>query len=437
MPDKAAATPAAIPCCPELEPCDACDVLDFTYRLPFRPLVQAEGVRARVPVEVTLRFRYERCPGPLAMGELAYTTTLLPGEQVRLFTSDRHSRFSFDSASKLAYRHERLAEESFYTMGFARSVSDLSVLETSERTASSHESETSASASTGLLGAIFGGGSVSGSSHNAQSASTFARSLTQHAQSASSHVEAGTRAASSVSVGEVSSRAHSEGESEDHFESASRVFANPNRCHALTFFFYRINKCQTVRFRLVGVDRRVDDPAAPTGVVQNPPPPATGVSAIPTGVVATAKERLEVERQGRASVAESQVEGTRFASATLAGRSVAAAVVAPEPLAPGVVRAALAEVDKELAGEGLLDKAGNLSPAAQERFGWERQISLPTPGLLVKGCLDDCDICEDELREEIRLDLERKQLENKLLARQIELLDKAQEYRCCPEGEPV
>jgi hypothetical protein len=27
------------------------------------------------------------------------------------------------------------------------------------------------------------------------------------------------------------------------------------------------------------------------------------------------------------------------------------------------------------------------------------------------------------------------ELENKLLARKIELLDKAQEYRCCPAGE--
>lgn len=33
------------------------------------------------------------------------------------------------------------------------------------------------------------------------------------------------------------------------------------------------------------------------------------------------------------------------------------------------------------------------------------------------------------------LDLERKALENQLLKRQIDLLDKAQEYRCCPAGE--
>ena len=41
-------------------------------------------------------------------------------------------------------------------------------------------------------------------------------------------------------------------------------------------------------------------------------------------------------------------------------------------------------------------------------------------------------VCEPELSREIELDLERKHLENELLKRRIELLDKEQEYRCCP-----
>jgi hypothetical protein len=46
-------------------------------------------------------------------------------------------------------------------------------------------------------------------------------------------------------------------------------------------------------------------------------------------------------------------------------------------------------------------------------------------------------ICEPNLEREIQLDLDRKGLENKLLQRQIELLDKSQEYRCCPAGSVV
>ena len=32
---KSPAGIAAIDCCPPLEPCDVCDYLDFTFRLPF------------------------------------------------------------------------------------------------------------------------------------------------------------------------------------------------------------------------------------------------------------------------------------------------------------------------------------------------------------------------------------------------------------------
>ena len=44
----------------------------------------------------------------------------------------------------------------------------------------------------------------------------------------------------------------------------------------------------------------------------------------------------------------------------------------------------------------------------------------------------DCDICEASLSKEIELDLERKELENQRLKREIELMEKDQEHRCCP-----
>jgi hypothetical protein len=51
--------------------------------------------------------------------------------------------------------------------------------------------------------------------------------------------------------------------------------------------------------------------------------------------------------------------------------------------------------------------------------------------------LDECNICEPELMREIELDIEHKKLENEFLKRQTELLEKSQEYRCCPsESNP-
>jgi hypothetical protein len=434
MADKEKGDVAKLECCPPLVECDPCDYLDFWFRLPFRPVVGAANERRPVPVEVRLHFRLVRCAGPLALGDILYSTTLLPGEQVRLFTSDRHSRFSFDSESSLAYRNHTTSEESYYMAGMANAVNNISVNENASTTSESHNSSISGGGGLGIdLGFVSLGGSVSGSSYDASSASTFARNLTQHADSSSRHVEVGTRAASHTSVGEVHSRTHTEGESEDQYESASRVFTNPNHCHALTFLFYKLNKCQRIRWELVGIERRVIDPAAPTGVELNNPPPATGVGVIPSSVLATAKVRLEAERRGRVSAAEEFGD----TAAGLRARAFASAVsVAAEPISASTRQAALEAVDKELVSEKLLTAVGGeVSPQAQKLFGWEREIALPTAGVIVKGCLDDCDVCEPSLDREIKLDLDRKELENELLKKQIELLEKSQEYRCCPEGE--
>ncbi|MBP7687714.1 MAG: hypothetical protein KA765_07395 [Thermoflexales bacterium] len=425
-------------CCPVLEDVKQCDVMDFRYRLPFRPRLAGDLARQNIRVEVVLRFRLERCPGPLTKGDLAYTTTLLPGEQVRLFTSDRRSRFTFDSESKVSYRNQSMSTESYYMAGMAQSMSNLSVLDQSKATSDFSESSFGGGAGGGfsLFGLVSFGGSVSGSSHNAHSASTFVRSLSQHAESSSRHVETGTHAANSISIGEVESRTHTEGESQDHFESASRVFKNPNQCHALTFYFFRINKSQTVRWTLEAIERHVIDAAAPTGVDLNPPTSAGGVSATPIGILATAKDRIEVEQRARASVLAAQrefltegVNRTAFAANAFAAADQGA-------LPANAVKAALAAVDKELAAAGLLDpKTGEVSQEAKRLYGWERTIVLPTPGVMVKGCLDECEVCEPNLDKAIQLDLERKQLENELLKKKIELLEKSQEYRCCAHEE--
>jgi hypothetical protein len=423
-------------CCPVLENVTQCDVLDFRYRLPFRPRLVGDLARQNIRVEVVLRFRMERCPGPLTQGDLAYTTTLLPGEQVRLFTSDRRSRFTFDSESKVSYRNQSMSTESYYMAGMAQSMSNLSILDQSKATSDFSESSFGGGAGGGfsLFGLVSFGGSVSGSSHNAHSVNTFVRSLSQHAESSSRHVETGTHAANSISIGEVESRTHTEGESQDHFESASRVFKNPNQCHALTFYFFRINKSQTVRWTLESIERHVIDAAAPTSVDLNPPTAAGGVSATPIGILATAKDRIEIEQRARAAVlANAQVQEATFASRAAFAGAVAVDLAA---LPANAVKAALAAVDKELAAAGLLDlKTGEVTEKAKRLYSWERTIVLPTPGVMVKGCLDECDTCEPALDKSIQLDLERKQLENELLKKKIELLAQSQEYRCCPADE--
>lgn len=413
-----------VECCPPLDRGPLCDVLDFRYRLPWR----AGDVR----VNVILHFRLERCSGPMALGDLAYSTTLFPGERVRLFTSDRHTRWTYDSASELAYRHETTSEESFYSWGMARSLSDLNVSESGSVSKKYDEDWSSGGGGLSVdIGIISIGGGGGGGSYDAESTSQFAHNLTRHAESSSSYVAAAVRAQSSTSVGEVQTRNHAEGESESHLESSSRTFGNPNRCHAVTYFFYKIMKKQTVRFSLVAIQRAVADPTAPTTPSPTVSPDLTGRVAVrPQAVLATSQNRLEVERMAREAAVEREQASLASKGAILQAVSLRSVSAQAVPVAAR--QAALKAVDADLTRAGLLDAKGNPSAKIVAELSWEREEWLPTPGLLVKGCLDSCSTCEPSLQKAIALELEREALENKLLERRIELLDKAQEYRCCP-----
>jgi hypothetical protein len=436
-----AAKLSELECCPELRQQPVCDTLNLRYRLPFRPQVGDDNQRI-ITVEVVLHFILERCSGPLIIGDPVYSTTLLPGEQVRLFTSDRHTRWSYDSESSLAYRHTTTSVESFFTAGMAQAMSDLTINESGSSVSSYEESwaEGGGGANFSLFGIIEIGGGGGGGSYDSQSMHAFSHSLSKHAESASRYVASSVRAKSTASIGEVERRTHAEGESEAHYESASRIFRNPNKCRAVTYLFYQINKLQHIRFKLTAIERRIEDPAAPTGAYQRVPLDTTGrLTVLPQSIPATDKNRLEIEKMARTSAVERRQAVTSAAGLTpsifpyTTMLSPTAVAIARMPISTPLRNAALAAVDNDLTTAGILDpKTGNLTDKIVAELSFEREEVLPTPGVLVKGCLDQCETCEPALQKEIELDLERKQLENEMLKRQIELLEKSQEYRCCP-----
>jgi hypothetical protein len=399
----------------------------------------ATGRQVTVTVEVILHTRLTRCPGPLSLGDPVHSMTLLPGEKVKLFTSDRRTRFTFDSETKVSYRNEQISEDRYFLSAMQSSMSDLSVTDSDH--ASNSESgkwdfHGDASGSIGFLSAS--ADTNARGSHSGSSTSDFLRQLHTHATASANQSVQATHVASSVSIGEVASRTHTQGESEDQFESSSREFVNPNHCHAVTFFFYRLNKKQTVTITLEAIERRVDDPAAPTKVALNPPVSRGQISVVPTVVLATQKDRVAVEQVGRDSVAAQEAHAfgaSSVSGATAAAFSALATQIVTEPLPAAVRQAALDQVDKDLVAAGLLTAVGGVvSPAAQTNFKVVSESCLPTPGVIVKGCIDTCDICEPEVQQKIQLELEEQSLKNQLLKRQIELLDKSQEYRCCPAG---
>jgi hypothetical protein len=244
-----------------------------------------------------------------------------------------------------------------------------------------------------------------------------------------------------VSIGEVSSRTHTQGESEDHFEASSREFTNHNQCHAVTFLFYRINKTETIKFELVSIERRVLDPVTPMPVPANPFRPLGQVATVPQEVPATNLQRvaaidrsIESDRKVQAqALAALPRAGNLVGVFAAAGFGAAVGLGDQTPLADAVRQQAAKFVDEQLVQQGLLDKVGGVaSPQAKTEIGYERRTSIPTAGVIVKACLDDCSACEPQLEKKIDLELQRLDLENKLLSKQIELLEKSQEYRCCP-----
>ena len=421
-----------IPCCPELIKDDHCDIINFSRVLTYPTLLAANG-RRRINVEVILHFKFSRCTLGLTLGDPAYSTTLLPGEKVRLATTDRRSRFSYDSETKLSYRSEQISEEQYFMTATQKYMADASAAQSGHAESSSeghwdfhgdaggsiNPFSLSASASTNASG-----------NHNSSSVADYLNQQKTHVQSSASQAVSATRKAHAVSIGEVSSRTHIQGESEDHFEASSREFTNYNKCHAVTYMFYRINKKQKIKFELVAIERRVIDDSAPIGGVLQPGANKIPIALVPQDIPATAVIKKTTVASGAFAATGIDTASLLAANPTLTRVAFNTDQNFTTPLDNETRVKALKEVDEQLIAKNLITKDGKVTTETKQVIEFEMEFSLPTPGIIVKGCLDDCGVCEPELKE-------RMQLENDLLRKQIELLEKSQEYRCCPPANII
>ncbi len=423
---------STIPCCPELIKDDHCDIINFSRVLTY-PTALTANSRRRINVEVILHFKFSRCTLGLTLGDPAYSTTLLPGEKVRLATTDRRSRFSYDSETKLSYRSEQISEEQYFMTATQKYMADASAAQSGHAESSSeghwdfhgdargsvNPFSLSASASTNASG-----------NHNSSSVADYLNQQKTHVQSSASQAVSATRKAHAVSIGEVSSRTHVQGESEDHFEASSREFTNYNKCHAVTYMFYRINKKQKIKFELVAIERRVIDDSAPIGGVLQPGANKVPIALVPQDIPATAVIKKTTVASGAFAATNIDTASLLTANPTLTRVAFNTDQNFATPLDTETRAKALKEVDEQLITKNLITKEGKVATETKQVIEFEMEFSLPTPGIIVKGCLDDCDVCEPALKE-------RMQLENDLLRKQIELLEKSQEYRCCPPATVI
>ena len=65
----------------------------------------------------------------------------------------------------------------------------------------------------------------------------------------------------------------------------------------------------------------------------------------------------------------------------------------------------LEEVNRLLQAAGLIDAQGQVTPAAQSRWSWQRNFVLPTPHVLLKTCAGDQEVAETSAAHEIKIDI--------------------------------
>lgn len=359
---------STIPCCPQLSTQGNCDTLVFcrvlNYPVSYTPPKGKEELRGMA--QLILQFKLSKCTKGLVLGDPVYSTTLLPGETVKLKSTTNRSQFSYDTSTQIASFSQQMSEDQYFMLATQTYLSQMEAQQSGSASSSDKSSwNFSGDASAGLDLLSLGGSAstnASGSS-NSSSLSDYLNNQSSNMAAAASQGVQATNVANSVSIGDVTSRTHTEGESEDQYESSSKTYTNNNPCAAVTYMFYRINKLVVVKFEIVGISINVV--------------PSLNITNLSASAIA-------LER---------------------------AAIVA--------------QVTKELEAAGVLGADGKLSQQTMDEFNSESDYTLPTPGIQVKGCLDDCNTC-DPLRKE------RLQLENDLLRKQIDLLAQSQEYRCCP-----
>jgi len=220
-------------------------------RRDFRHLLwtDANGAPLDMPVEVVATTHLERTSGEYVLGDLVYTLSLLPGEQVQMFSTDRRSSFSLDTESKVSYYSASTFEDQMYVSAMDTFFGQLSATQWAHADAGSSGSLQAHGEASGAFESFFSGPSADMTgSFNTNSFADFVGGMSAQASTAHNMSATATNTASAVSVGAVGSRTSIEGKLDTHVEMNYRSFRNPSRTRAVTFYFFQIRRMHRVRF---------------------------------------------------------------------------------------------------------------------------------------------------------------------------------------------
>lgn len=402
-----------------------CDVSILTYSYHMRVDNQL--------IEVTLRYRVERCTEDYVLGDLIHSLTLFPGEEVFMSTRSRHSitRFTEDSsfsASQVSRSSDRVWMETYKSVATDYDETQNTHVQTKSH---SETSQTSAGASGGFslfgLISIGGGAAHSSGEFDASSSTDFTNHLHQHLESTFHQTNQVSRDTMSVSLTEVNSHREGTEERNDELKVSTRRFKNINECHTVTHYFYQIAKRQRVKITLLDRTLRPLNRFANTAVKMKPVQVslASNLKVDPAASVPN-----DAVRSAVLLAAQPFASGTQFVN--FSQKVSRDQLVLQQP--SGIPFATFAE-DEKLRAAALAKANDLLRAQAEPKFEFESVSIIPTEALYVESELGPCDLCEPFVEAKEKLELQRLELENKKLAREIEILEQYKDYRCCDDEE--
>ncbi|MGZ5021687.1 MAG: hypothetical protein ACXWFY_04100, partial [Chthoniobacterales bacterium] len=224
------------------------DVTGFHNQIEVSPVALPKA--STLGLGYTVDLQQVWIPAGMSLGDLVYSLPLAPGEQQRIaieestktLTDRTIETFSVDELQTFRETQDSSAIAVFQS-AFDEAARGGSHMESSSKTGS-----VAAEASTGIIGAIFGGGGVSGGySSSSSSGSTsswqntsrdFTSNAAQDMHSALNRVAAASRRGSQTSI-----RVASETE---HTQVTTRIVTNHNKNHALTMQWWQVLRHFTV-----------------------------------------------------------------------------------------------------------------------------------------------------------------------------------------------
>jgi hypothetical protein len=388
-----------------------CDVTFLTYSYNMRVENQL--------VEVNPRYKLERCTEDYVLCDLVHSMTLFPGEEVFLSTRTRHSIARFTDDSSISAAQVSRSSERIWMEAFKNTATTFDSEQDGGSRVETHSkySQTNPGSDPPLAVLLVGSSSKTTSgTFDADSSSSFNERLHQHLENSVHQTNEVTRDATSISLTQINSHRETTSEQHEELQVSTRRFKNDNMCHTVTHYFYQIGKRQKVKITFMERTLRALNPTTDTTIKTRP---------VSVSVATNAKLNFT---QGAANVnpaagdPHNAFAGQKLTADQINLQSASNISYAQFTKEEQQRAEAVAKVEKMLKDQTI-------------DFKYESESIIPTEATYVESELGNCIICEPAMLAKQEYELERMRLENELLEKEISLLEKHKDYRCCDDEE--